>query len=362
MIGLASVVLFGQAAVAQTVSKRLAVLEFRGKIDNDVLDTFADAVRGGAVEGLAGREIEVLTRENMMVLIREMGKKDCTEGDCEVETARNIGADFVMSGTVARVDDAFVVTLKLHETKRGSLLATNQIDAKTQLEVLRQLRELGRKLVASNIDFRGTPSVAQAQTATVAEPPTPAPPAQSSANLEASPSDVAAFARKGPHFGFEVGAGFLVGNRGDWKGPQGSLGGFLNLGLDPAVDFRVGLRLHYGSLGELNSVVLLGIPASFRFNLGPTYSSVVGATVGVRWTSEAGDPACAGSRCPGPEEGIFLSPEVSLLNFRFGTNERFEVAAVQGMTFPISSTRFRTDWGNSVLDIFYNTFVFSMLW
>lgn len=100
-IGLASSGLFGQTVVAETVSKRLAVLEFRGKIDSDVLETFADAVRGGAVEGLAGREVEVLTRENMMVLLREMGKEDCTEGDCEVETARNIGADFVVSGTVA---------------------------------------------------------------------------------------------------------------------------------------------------------------------------------------------------------------------------------------------------------------------
>jgi len=58
-----------------------------------------------------------MTRENMMVLLKDMGKKDCSEGDCEVETARNIGADFVVSGSVVRIDAAFVVTLKLHETK-----------------------------------------------------------------------------------------------------------------------------------------------------------------------------------------------------------------------------------------------------
>jgi len=154
IIGLASALLLGQPAFSQTTAKRLAVLELKGRLDGDVLDTFADAVRGGAVEGLAGRRVQVMTRENMMVLLKDMGKKDCSEGDCEVETARNIGADFVVSGGVVRIDAAFVVTLKLHETRGGSLLATDQIDAKTELEVLRQLREHGRNLVANNIGPR----------------------------------------------------------------------------------------------------------------------------------------------------------------------------------------------------------------
>ncbi|MGB8296935.1 MAG: SUMF1/EgtB/PvdO family nonheme iron enzyme [Polyangia bacterium] len=158
LTGLAFAVLLGQPAASGTVSKRLAVLELKGaKIEGEVLDAFADAVRGGAVEGLAGRGVQVMTRENMMVLLRSMGKNDCTEGDCEVETARNIGADFVVSGSVVRIDEAFVVTLKLHETRDGSLLATDQIDAKKQLEVLRQLREHSRAIVANNIWPRPAP-------------------------------------------------------------------------------------------------------------------------------------------------------------------------------------------------------------
>jgi len=89
----------------------LAVLEFSGaKIQGDVLDIFADTVRGGVVDGLAGRGVQVLSRENMMVLLKEMGKKACGEGDCEVETARNIGVDFVVSGSVVLIDQSFVVT------------------------------------------------------------------------------------------------------------------------------------------------------------------------------------------------------------------------------------------------------------
>ena len=177
MIGLAFTLLVGQPAVSQTTSRRLAVLEFKGAaIKGDVLDTFADAVRGGAVEALAGRRVQVMTHENMMVLLKDMGKKDCSEGDCEVETARNIGADFVVSGSVVRIDAAFVVTLKLHETKGGSLLATDQIEAKSQIELLRQLREQGKNLVANNVGARpAVPSQGSEPAAGTRSPSRPAP-------------------------------------------------------------------------------------------------------------------------------------------------------------------------------------------
>jgi hypothetical protein len=191
LIGLASALLVGQPAVAETASRRLAVLELKGgNIQREVLAAFEDAVRGGAVEGMAGRGVDVITSENMLMLLREMGKT-CTEGDCEVETARNIGADFVVSGSVARIDDAFVVTLKLHETKRGSLLATSQTEAKSQLEVLRQLREHGRTLAANNIGPRPATSVTQTQPPAVTEPRRPVQSASSSANGQTPAADTA---------------------------------------------------------------------------------------------------------------------------------------------------------------------------
>ena len=157
LIALAYAVLVGQPAVSQTASRRLAVLGFKGKIAGDALDTIADAVRSGAVEGLAGSGVQVMTRDNMLVLLKAMGKKECTEGDCEVETARNIRADFAVSGSVVQIDSAFVVTLKLHETKGGSLLVTDQIEGKSQGDLLRQLGEHGRNLVTKNLGSRPAP-------------------------------------------------------------------------------------------------------------------------------------------------------------------------------------------------------------
>jgi TolB-like protein len=165
------VLLAGESANSQTVSKRLAVLEFKGGgIKGDVLDAFSDEVRGGAVDALAGRGVQVMTRENMLVLLKEMGKKDCSEGDCEVETARNIGADFVVSASVVVIDDEFVVTLKLHETKNGSLLATDRVNAKRKLDVLFKLREQGRKLVSSSVSPRPEP-VASVRASESVSPP-----------------------------------------------------------------------------------------------------------------------------------------------------------------------------------------------
>jgi hypothetical protein len=145
--------LSGAAQAAPSPGRRLAVLEFSGgNLEPDVLETFSDAVRGGALQGLAGRDITVMTRESMTVMLRDMGKLDCVEGDCEVETARNIGADFVISGNVVHIEDSYVVTLKLHECREGSLLASDMSQAPRQIQMLNQLREHARALVAALIN------------------------------------------------------------------------------------------------------------------------------------------------------------------------------------------------------------------
>ena len=146
------------SVAAQTGNRRLAVLEFQGKnLDQDILMTFSDTIRGGALQGIESQAVVVMTRENMLVLLRDMGKQDCGEGDCEVETARNIGADYVISGKVVRIEELYVVTLKLHETKGGSLLGEDTIEGKSQVEVMRSLREHGRQLTTAALRSRSAP-------------------------------------------------------------------------------------------------------------------------------------------------------------------------------------------------------------
>jgi TolB-like protein len=128
---------------------RLAVLELSGGIGADERMLLADAVRGAAVDGLSG-QVTVMTRENMEVMLSEMGvDPGCvSEGACEVETARNLGVDYVVSGSVVSVSGTLVLSIKLHETKTGSLLGSRQVRGADALALLDAVAEPTRAMLS----------------------------------------------------------------------------------------------------------------------------------------------------------------------------------------------------------------------
>jgi TolB-like protein len=111
-------------------SERLAVLEFTGGgLMPDVLASLSDEARAGALDAVKQKGMLVMTRESMSAIVADMGA--CTaEGACEVETARNIGATFVVTGDLAKVGPNLSLSLKLFDVKSGALLATDSIEAK----------------------------------------------------------------------------------------------------------------------------------------------------------------------------------------------------------------------------------------
>ena len=113
--------------------KRVAVLEFRGVgVDNVVLLKLSDQTRLAALEVLDSSTYELMTRENMMQILSDMGKDaSCLEGICEVDVGRNIGADFIVTGDLYYTEGVYYLTLKLYETSRGVLLAGKDIEAKS---------------------------------------------------------------------------------------------------------------------------------------------------------------------------------------------------------------------------------------
>ncbi len=113
-----------------------------------VLDTLADEARAGALAAMKGRSFLMMTRENTAQLIKEMGgDPSCSEGECEVETARVIGADFVISGNVALVERNWFVTLRLHESKNGSLLETARIRKQSQVALIEAIEPAVREML-----------------------------------------------------------------------------------------------------------------------------------------------------------------------------------------------------------------------
>jgi TPR repeat protein len=115
--------LLASAARAET----LAVLELKDKAHAKDLDSayFTDVVRTAALE--AAPHLKVMTRENVLVLLEAQGRKleDC-EGECEVDTARRLGADYVVSGEIVRVGARLKLDLRLHAARDGTLLAGAQ--------------------------------------------------------------------------------------------------------------------------------------------------------------------------------------------------------------------------------------------
>jgi len=153
--------------------KRLAVLEFtNADLSGDILDTLSDAVRGGAIDALANSNVSIMTRESMKVMLKDMGIQECHEGECEVETARSIHADYVVSGRIVRMEGSYVVTLKVHETEQANLLGTKEVMVDTQKAMMGEIREQGRRLVAETIKVRA--GVSPASTQPAVSPPVPA--------------------------------------------------------------------------------------------------------------------------------------------------------------------------------------------
>lgn len=120
------IVLLGSLAAAPDTRQPLvAVLEFRNKLPPDVKDAdagyFTDVVRSNALDALPAARM--MTRENMLVLLAADGKElSACEGECEVDTGRKLGADYVISGELLRVGTSLKLDLKLHATADGRLL------------------------------------------------------------------------------------------------------------------------------------------------------------------------------------------------------------------------------------------------
>lgn len=86
---------------------------------------FSDKVRG-SIQNRAP-QLFVMTRESTEMLLQQSGTTlaDCS-GQCEVETGRKLGADFVVSGRLTKVGSRFALTLRLHGTATGELIKTGE--------------------------------------------------------------------------------------------------------------------------------------------------------------------------------------------------------------------------------------------
>ena len=129
-------------------SQMVAVLEFQGVgVDNAVLLKLSDSARVAARNALATNEYDLMTRENMVQILRDNEiDPSCIEGECEVETGRNIGADMIIAGDVLVLEGQYLLTLKLYATGEGKLLSAKEAETSKALRLVQQV-QLERRLL-----------------------------------------------------------------------------------------------------------------------------------------------------------------------------------------------------------------------
>ena len=106
---------------------RVAVLEFETAVPSLDRISFSDQVRAA---GTSLRGVSLITRENMVQLLGGKPLSEC-EGECEVETGRRMGADYVVTGRLTKVGARFKLSLRLHRTADGAEVSTGNVSGRT---------------------------------------------------------------------------------------------------------------------------------------------------------------------------------------------------------------------------------------
>ena len=106
---------------------RIAVLDFRNqeKIDRASSTYLAELFRKQALM-LKSRGVTIMTRENMLELLPSGKSLEQCLGECEVETGRNLGANYIVTGEIYKIGDGIRLIVKAYDTKKGSLISSEQ--------------------------------------------------------------------------------------------------------------------------------------------------------------------------------------------------------------------------------------------
>ena len=126
---------------------RIAVLDFHGSnLDDAMLSTLAEEARVSLLANLSTDDYQIMTKENTLTILEDMGlDASALEGRDEVEVGRNIHADLIMTGSVVKLDDTYVVTVKLFDTHTAQMLYAHHIEAKSVHKLYKKLSKMTKK-------------------------------------------------------------------------------------------------------------------------------------------------------------------------------------------------------------------------
>jgi len=160
------VVLLGLASPAEAANQRIAVIEFVGQAGDSELRDLTDEARLGVLDVTKRKAYTVMTKESIATIARDQGidLSKCTEAECEVDTGRQIGAHFVVTGKISKIGRTFKFMMKIFDTETAALLTGDTIKAKDMAGLEAELRVFTRTQVAEALGM-GSAQVAPAASA-----------------------------------------------------------------------------------------------------------------------------------------------------------------------------------------------------
>lgn len=152
---LLTIFIFFFPSQAQAQKKRIAVLEFTGiGVEDPILGKLSDQSRIIAANLLSQDNYLIMTKENMLEILQDMDKDlSCTVGKCEIEIGRNIGADYIISGSILQVEGLYLLTLKLHETNSGNLLSGQEITNPSLVNLISDIQNGSVELLQQGLNI-----------------------------------------------------------------------------------------------------------------------------------------------------------------------------------------------------------------
>lgn len=131
-------------------SLNIALLDLKCEnIGENVSTVLSDKLRN---ELITTQKYIVVERNRMDAILQEQGfqQTGCTNIECAVEIGQLIGIEMVMAGSVGKVSDLYLITLRLIDVKSGKIIKSVEEEIEGELkDVLR----IGLPNIAQKISF-----------------------------------------------------------------------------------------------------------------------------------------------------------------------------------------------------------------
>ncbi len=150
------------AGLASAATTQLVVIDkslpSESGLTSPQLSMLGDAIRGEAAETLRSRGVQVMTEETTLMLLEQssVDLSQC-EGECEVETARNMRADWLITSKVVRFGNQFSLSLNLIHSESASVMGSKTLVVE-RMEELATLAVEGTRYLCQRTGLLDAPS------------------------------------------------------------------------------------------------------------------------------------------------------------------------------------------------------------